>query len=203
MVRNKMGCLEATIELERSDCVVTNMIYSKLSGAEVSRLSIGREVSLHRVMSENVLDIITQLRQVSESVRKVGRDALWVESKSCSACSFLSDKGIPVVSSKTVDEKHVQYRVLLQSKRSVQHLLEMMEKGGLRPKIVEVVNNELYELTEREKEVLLFAFNHGYFDSERQSSLTDLAQSLRVSPSSLSDVMRRGLKKIVAEYLKK
>jgi predicted DNA binding protein len=198
-----MGCLEATIELERSDCVVTNMISSKLAGAEVSRLSIGREVSLHRVVSDNVLDIITQLRQVSESVRKVGRDSLWVESKSCSACRFLANKGIPVISSKTVDEKHIQYRVLLQSKRSAQHLLDMMKKEGLKPKLIEVASNELYELTGREKEVLLFAFNHGYFDSERQSSLTDMAQSLRVSPSSLSDVMRRGLKKIVAEYFKK
>ncbi|MBX8631548.1 MAG: helix-turn-helix domain-containing protein [Thermoplasmata archaeon] len=198
-----MGCFEATVELERTDCLVTSLVFSKLKDASVGRLSIGKETSLHRVVSDDILDVITPLRQISKSVRKVGKDSLWVESKSCSACRFLSERMVPVISSRTADETHVHFRLLVQSRKALQSLVEEMKAKGLKPRVVDITENRVYEMTDREKQILLFAFNHGYFESQRVSSLTEIARILEVSPSSLSDVMRRALKKVVADYLKK
>ncbi len=201
-----MESVEATIELERDDCAVSNLIFARLKHANVSRLVIGREKSLHRVKSvksEDLLDVITDLRRVSESVRKVARDVLWVEGKSCSACRFLSSSTVPVVGSRTIDQKHLAFRILVQSRKSLELLIAQMAKAGLNPKVIDIRAGQGQSLTEREKEVLLFAFNHGYFESNRQSSLTELAEKLDVSTSSLSDVMRRALRKVVEEYLRR
>ncbi len=198
-----MESVEATIELERDDCVVSNLISARLKGADVSRLVVGSEKSLHRIKSDGLLDIITDLRRVSESVRKVARDVLWVEGKSCSACSFLAKSNMPVVASRTVDEKHVAFRILVQSRKSLEFFITQMTKAGLKPKVTDIRSGQGLSLTDREKEVLLFAFNHGYFESNRQSSLTDIAKMLDVSTSSLSDMMRRSMRKIVEDYFRR
>jgi hypothetical protein len=198
-----METIEATIEIERDDCVVTNLVFAKLKGASVNRLVIGNEKSLHRVKSDNILDVITELRHISESVKRVGSDSLWVEGKSCSACHFFSTSNVPVVGSRTVDEKHIAFRILIQSRKSLELLVEQMNSVGLNPRVTDIRTGRSQSLTEREMEVLLFAFNHGYFESNRQSSLTELAEKLNVSTSSLSDVMRRALRKTVEDYLRR
>ncbi len=198
-----METVEATIEIERDDCVVTNLVFAKLKGASVNRLVIGGEKSLHKVKSDSILDVITELRQVSESVKRVGSDSLWVEGKSCSACRFFSASNVPVVGSRTIDERHIAFRILIQSRKSLELLVKQMASAGLNPRITDIRTGRSQSLTEREMEVLLFAFNHGYFESNRQSSLTELAEKLNVSTSSLSDVMRRALRKTVEDYLRR
>lgn len=198
-----METVEATIEIERDDCVVTNLVFAKLKGASVNRLVIGGEKSLHKVKSDSILDVITELRQVSESVKRVGSDSLWVEGKSCSACRFFSASTVPVVGSRTIDERHIAFRILIQSRKSLELLVKQMASAGLNPRITDIRTGRSQSLTEREMEVLLFAFNHGYFESNRQSSLTELAEKLNVSTSSLSDVMRRALRKTVEDYLRR
>ena len=198
-----METVEATIEIERDDCVVTNLVFAKLKGASVNRLVIGGEKSLHKVKSDSILDVITELRQVSESVKRVGSDSLWVEGKSCSACRFFSASTVPVVGSRTIDERHIAFRILIQSRKSLELLVKQMASAGLNPRVTDIRTGRSQSLTEREMEVLLFAFNHGYFESNRQSSLTELAEKLNVSTSSLSDVMRRALRKTVEDYLRR
>ncbi|MBX8645999.1 MAG: helix-turn-helix domain-containing protein [Thermoplasmata archaeon] len=199
----RMESVEATIELERDDCVVSNLIFERLKDANVSRLVIGHEKSLHRIKSDNLLEVITDLRHVSESVKKVGRDVLWVEGKSCSACRFLSTSNVPILSSRTIDNRHLAFRILVQSKKSLELLIAQMAKAGLNPRVIDMKAERPQSLTDREKEVLLFVFNHGYFESSRESSLTELAEKLGVSTSSLSDVMRRALRKTVEDYLRR
>lgn len=198
-----MQPIEATIRLERDDCITTNTVMEHLHDAKVDRLRIGKESSLHRVVSENVLDTITELRRVSISVKQASHDTLWVETKSCKACEFLSRHDIPVMSSRSVDRTHVEFRVLVQSEKSLHSLMKSMTDSGLKPLLVSKEKTDAVDMTKREKEVLLFAFNHGYFDAKRDASLTELAKNLNVAPSTLSEVLRRALKKVVSDYLKK
>lgn len=63
----------------------------------------------------------------------------------------------------------------------------------------EVLLNSL--LTEREKEVVKVAYGHGYFEPERGISMTEVAHIMNVSTPSLSDVLRRGTKKMIKNYV--
>jgi len=198
-----MKVVEAFIQVERSDCVVTNLVFSRIPEANVSRLLVGEETSLHKVRTENVSDVVTEFRRIASSVRQVSKDTLWVESGSCSACSFFSRSKIPILSTRTFGENKLGFRILAPTRKSLDHLMEELAAAGLRPHLLEVNEGESYNITEREKEVLLFAFNHGYFESERDTNLTKLAERLNVSPSSLSDVLRRAMKKVVIDYLKR
>ncbi len=197
-----METVELTVEVERSDCLVTNLVYSKLAGADVGRLVIGSETSLHKVDSDKLQEFITEFRRISRSVRQISKETAWVETESCSACKYFASINMPIIGSRSAGKEKVIFRLMAQSKKTADRLVREMTDMGLKPRVIDVTTSESMEVTDREKEVILYAFNHGYFEQDRGASLTELAEGLEVSPSSLSDVMRRALRKIVMEYLK-
>lgn len=65
------------------------------------------------------------------------------------------------------------------------------DKGGI------VVDS----LTERQEEAVRKALDAGYYEVPRKVSLTELAKEMELSPSSLSELLRRGERCILSGYL--
>ena len=63
----------------------------------------------------------------------------------------------------------------------------------------ELQDSEL--LTGRQEEVLSIAFQSGYFDFPKKTGLKELAARTGVKESTLAEILRRGQKKILGEYL--
>ncbi len=63
------------------------------------------------------------------------------------------------------------------------------------------VQGEGYELTDTQREALVAAYEHGYFDSPREASLEDVADTLGITQQSLSSRLRRGHRRLVAATL--
>lgn len=58
------------------------------------------------------------------------------------------------------------------------------------------------EVTYREEEILKIALEKGYFDFPKRIKLDELAEMLGIAPSTLSEILRRGQKKILEKYFK-
>jgi predicted DNA binding protein len=58
-------------------------------------------------------------------------------------------------------------------------------------------------LTARQEEILTIAFERGYFDFPKKTGLAKLAASTGVRASTLAEILRRGQRKILEEYLAK
>lgn len=197
-----MEIMELTVEVERSDCLVTSHVYSEMVNATVGRLAIGRESCLEKIESDSLLEYITGLRKTAKSVRQVTRTMAWVETESCKACRYFASLGMPVLGSKTVDRSRLVFRLQIQSKKTADRLLREMKDIGLKPRVIEMAPGDGMLITDREREVLLYALKEGYFETNRESSLTELAEGMEVSASSLSNVLRRAVRKLIKEYLK-
>jgi predicted DNA binding protein len=63
------------------------------------------------------------------------------------------------------------------------------------------IQGEGYELTDTQREALVLAYERGYFDSPRRTSLADVADDLGISQQSLSSRLRRGHKRLVGATL--
>ncbi|ASJ01069.1 helix-turn-helix domain-containing protein [Thermococcus gorgonarius] len=61
--------------------------------------------------------------------------------------------------------------------------------------------NPLLKLTGRQFEVLLLAYKSGYFDSPRRVTLRELSQMLGLSPSTVKEHLRKGLKRVLEEVV--
>ncbi|WP_335755227.1 helix-turn-helix domain-containing protein [Thermococcus siculi] len=57
--------------------------------------------------------------------------------------------------------------------------------------------NPLLKLTGRQFEVLLLAYKSGYFENPRRVTLRDLSQMLGLSPSTVKEHLRKGVKKVL------
>ena len=56
-------------------------------------------------------------------------------------------------------------------------------------------------LTARQEQILTIAFERGYFDFPKKLGLVELAASTGIKTSTLAEILRRGQKKILGEYL--
>lgn len=63
------------------------------------------------------------------------------------------------------------------------------------------VQGDGYELTETQREALVVAYEHGYFDSPRAASLQGVAAELGITQQSLSSRLRRGHRRLIAGTL--
>lgn len=202
MSQKDKGAVEALIEVTRSDCLITNYVNTIGAKANVERLRIGESLTLHHVTVETDPEMIgSDLRKISTNVIRVGKNGFWVESRSCSACRFFASSQLVVISSKALKNNKILYRVLIQNPAKLKILEKDLQEAGLNPVILQTQLESSEILTDREKEIIREAYEKGYFDPDRKMSLTEIAKLMKVSPASLSDVLRRGVKKIIKYYL--
>lgn len=62
--------------------------------------------------------------------------------------------------------------------------------------------NEQEVLTGRQEEIIMMAFERVYFETPRKTKLKDLAKITGVSQATLSELLRKGQKRIVVEFLR-
>jgi predicted DNA binding protein len=94
------------------------------------------------------------------------------------------------------------YEVLIQSPGKLRILERGLRKIGMKLVILGSYSRSSMELTERQWEIIKKAYEEGYFDHDRKTSLTTMAKEIGISPAGLSDIMRRGVEKIVQDYLR-
>ncbi len=63
------------------------------------------------------------------------------------------------------------------------------------------IRGDSYELTETQREALVLAYERGYFDTPRESSLEEIADELGITQQSLSSRLRRGHRRLISETL--
>jgi len=57
------------------------------------------------------------------------------------------------------------------------------------------------DLSYRELEALMIAFNHGYFENPKKIKLEEIAEIIGVSKATASDLLRRAVKKVIKKYV--
>ena len=124
-----------------------------------------------------------------------------IESEGCELCkSLLSSKAF-LVSGRMVEHEKFVYSFIVPGATAFQKLIKIFEKRG----DFEILKTKKLKpkpgvLTRRQENVLWIALKSGFFDYPRRVNITQLSSMLGVSPSTLSEIMRRGLKRILEFY---
>ncbi len=58
-------------------------------------------------------------------------------------------------------------------------------------------------LTSRQEEIVKAAFEKGYYDYPKKTTMKELARIFDISPSTLSEILQRGEKKVMGWYFSK
>lgn len=123
-------------------------------------------------------------------------------SHTCSACRILATSRCFLVSSALNQDGTISW-IMLGNKSAIRSLLSNLEKSGVKFTLKRLERAKTLDLlTKRQEEVLLLAFDLGYFDHPRRVDLRTLADMLDLTPPTLSELLRRAQKKVIAEYLR-
>lgn len=119
----------------------------------------------------------------------------------CTVCRELARSNC-FLDSVSVESKGLAKWIVLGAGDSFRELTKALERKKI-PFEVELKktlkDKEL--LTARQEQILAFAFERGYFDFPKKLGLSELAAMTGIRTSTLAEILRRGQKKILGEYL--
>lgn len=123
------------------------------------------------------------------------------ESARCTVCKEVA-KSRCFLTSVSVSSKRDAQWTLLGSDDSFRDLLRALDRRGIPAEVrlkKELEDTDL--LTTRQEQILSIAFERGYFDFPKKRGLKELAIETGIRASTLDEILRRGQKKVLGEYL--
>ncbi len=105
-----------------------------------------------------------------------------------------------LISSASLEKDSVTWNIVCDEESFVE-LSRSLEKEGIDFEIIYKGKlGEKDRVTLREEEILKIALEKGYFDFPKKIKLEELASMLNIAPSTLSEILRRGQKKVLEKY---
>jgi predicted DNA binding protein len=129
---------------------------------------------------------------------------------STKALGVMSVKGEPfetvaryTIVNASVKGGKVRWILLINDYTELRSLLNGLIGKGIEARVDKVIKVKSVDpLTARQEQVLRIALEAGYYDFPRRINLKDLANKLGVSPSSLSEVLRRAERNALMRYFR-
>lgn len=193
---------DATISVTRTDCLVTGTVFQYDRGAKIQRMKISCESTIHRVtFASDRENIIPELLKAGIEVERTGEDSIWAKAPSCSSCAFFSCSDVSILGTRSVNSHNVAYRIRVSSMARLKVLERELNSLDLNPVITDIYETIKTKLTDREREALETCYREGFFDQNRKKNLSEISKIMGISPASMSELLRRAMKKVLSEYL--
>ncbi len=110
----------------------------------------------------------------------------------CRTCLFQS---------KVKPDGTVEWTLAFTGREALTELLDKLKQENIEVKVLRLTSvADVDSLTSRQRSIMETALEEGYFDYPRRITLRQLAKTLGVSASTVSEVLRRAEKKILSTY---
>lgn len=122
----------------------------------------------------------------------------------CVACQLLTGSDCFLVKATSSSGGWVEWDLVSSTDEALASLIKSLEDTGCSVRILKKTKLDKDSLlTKRQEEVVRIAFELGYYEHPRKMTLRDLAKVFGISPSTLSEIMQRGERKIIRQYLER
>lgn len=140
---------------------------------------------------------------VEVKTREQGLVSFIVDVVRCKACEMLIKSKAFMVFPVDIQKGRMKWLLITDDNRTIGKIHDELATEGYDVKIERVTAFDGKRiLTERQEEVIRVAFSSGYFEYPKRTGSSKLANSLGISVSTLSEIMRAAQRRILAEYLR-
>jgi predicted DNA binding protein len=165
------------------------------------------EIAGPQEIMEDVLRDIRKnplVSKVDSTMTDKGKIIGAVTTSRCDICRILTDADAFLISAESKGEGKVEWTFILSDKSALKDIFDRLEGKSVKAELIKLTKIDDKEtLTDRQDKITHVAFERGYFDYPKRISLRELARMFEVSPSTLSEILRKGQRKIVLDYFKK
>lgn len=126
-----------------------------------------------------------------------------ISTKRCDVCRTMVDSNCFLISAQSKRGGAIEWTLVASDRDAIQSLFTKLQQLRCEVKLVRISEiNDREALTDRQLEITMIALERGYFDYPKRISLRDLARMFSISTSTLSEILRKGQRKIVMEYFR-
>jgi len=145
-----------------------------------------------------------ELRQITGKTEGEAKPSIWLDSSGCNVCKTILECDAFLVSGKSLQDATIMYSFMVPSFEAYQKILAAMKQAGLKVNILKMGKFEPKAgvLTEKQERIFWLALKGGFFDYPRKIDTEELAGKLGISPSTLSEIVRRGTRRLLESYFK-
>lgn len=165
-------------------------------------------VGLAEIRTDQPANIIRDMESIEDvstvEVLKRGQDDVLVQFETTMPLLLLParDSGVPLEMPFDIQDGTATWEVTAPSDR-LSELGSQLETFGI-SFTVDYVQQRLSDeqlLTQRQQRLIHTAIEEGYYDTPRESSLTDLAEEVDIAKSTASETLHRAEEKIIKRYI--
>ena len=142
--------------------------------------------------------------KLSEKIYKGDSCIARITSKGCIICRTLINNGAFLVSGSLLENGLMSYRFIVPTREILDRILVIFnkEKIDYEVTVVRKLNRRNY-LTKKQEEVLILSLRLGLFDHPRRIKINEISEMLGVKPSTFTEILRRGIRKILEDVFYK
>lgn len=173
------------------------MPYEREGGRGLIRLSSNKNI-------DAIIDLIRNRREVIRTCFSYASDRTIVGEvviDKCAACMALKQSDCFMVSSKSTVGGWLEWTVAAENNDAIHDLIDRLKRNRCDVHLTRISNfSGGSSLTQRQDEILQFAYSNGYYEYPRRIRLRDLSLIFEISPSTMSEILRAGQRRIFSEY---
>jgi len=206
MGRQEVAPYRVTIEVVNEQCKVMGMLRDRgidqFSIVDIRGYAEGLTrhlVSVSRKQSDKFPRGSFRRQNSREPSRQVSG---WFDSDGCNVCKTILSHGSFLVSGGSVEKQALVYTFIAPSFEAYRSIVSELEGHGVEPKVLEIGEfvRKGKMLTDRQERVLWLACEMGFFDYPRKINILDLSRRRGIGPSTLSEITRRGLQRLLKHH---
>jgi predicted DNA binding protein len=194
------------IEVENKQCKMVKKLatlgFEHLKVVDVRSSSSGSVRHLMDVGEEQARRVP---RELAAKGHVEGKSAVWLESEGCEVCNTILSHDAFLVSGKSMQGKIIAYSFMVPTFEAYKGIIDDLEKACGSVKVLKVgkFEQQIGVLTENQERIFWLALKSGFFDYPRKVGMAELAAKLEISPATLSEIIRRGTRRLLEHYFKK
>ncbi len=163
------------------------------------------DINLRESDADSVIESIKNaphVQSIEVTERDKGRLLAIVMVKDCPGCLALASADTFLLAAHTTEDKRMEWKVAFSERGDLDNLIWQLQSAGGDVTMVRVSNtlDEGLRLTDRQLRIVEVAYKRGYYDYPKRISIRELARIFSVSTATVSEILRRGQRKIIKEH---
>jgi predicted DNA binding protein len=197
------------IEVENKQCKILKKFAAlgikHLKVADIRSSSSGSVKHLIELDREQVKKIPKDFKIVVPRGKAESKPSIWFESEGCEVCNRILFRDAFLISGKSMEEHTIKYSFIVPTFEAYKSIIADLENSGHKVNVLKMGSFEAKTgiLTERQERIFWLALKGGFFDYPRKIGTQELSAKLGIRPSTLSEMLRRGTRRLLEHHFEK
>jgi predicted DNA binding protein len=194
------------IEVENKQCRMLKKFASlgleHLQVADIRSSSSGSVKHLIELDRDQLKKIPKDFKAVMPRGKVAGKPSMWFESEGCEVCNTILSRDAFLISGKNMEENTIKYSFIVPTFEAYKSIVSALENAGHKVNVLKMGSFEPKTgvLTEKQERIFWLALKGGFFDYPRKIGTRELSAKLGIRPSTLSEILRRGTRRLLEHH---